>query len=1141
MANVNATTGTDNFNGSSGTTSGDDQISVTAQNRIQSGDLFDGGGGYDTLRATASINFTSIVDSASSGIKNMERVLYTTGSTLTFRSDQFGSGLISDSVNITGVTGSTQTLAINMSLGDTLDMSGWTFTNWTAGTDLITVTGSASTDTLVVGTERVTYNGGASLDTVDFSALSGQSVSLTLNGSTAISATTSTGAVHTLSNVEYVIGTGGDDTINGDSAANIITGGAGNDTLSGGGGDDKFILSNGFGTDTITGGESGETSGDSILARGATGNLTVTYTGNEAGTITDGSNTATFSQIERVVVGAGNDTMNAAAATTAVYLDGSAGNDTLTGGSGNDTLIGDGDLLINGSLEAGMPANSVNYVAVEGWKNASGDVLEVWGNGFNGESAADGVNFVEIDNTGTLNNDTLYQDVNTVAGQTYTLTFTASQREANVEDVAIYWDGALVATVRPASGLSTYTYSLTAAGSLTRLEFREIAAQSNGLGVMLDAISLVPSGDDVLDGGAGADTMTGGAGHDTYYVDNVGDVVVDRATDAGTDLVYSSITFAATGTNQDGVENITLTGSTNINATGNALNNIIIGNTGNNILTGGTGDDRLTGNAGNDILTGGANADRFVYDAHMLTAQSDVVTDFSVAQGDVIDLGTAGPASWEVLQGHLLFVDGANNAYLAGKWNGTDQLLTLSGINVGTLSAAQFVFDTSGDARNITGTANEDRIFGGLGNDTIYAGGGHDRIFGDAGDDLIYGEAGNDRIHTHAGNDTVYAGDGHDQIYGGDGDDYIDGGEGNNHLEGAAGNDTLIAGSGNDYMHGGTGADTMTGGAGADTYFVDDVGDVVVESVSDAGRDWVFTSISFSLGGTAAGVENATLEGTADLSLTGNALANVLNGNSGNNTLDGGDGSDTLNGGDGNDTLIGGAGNDRLAGGAGADSMTGGAGNDIYEVDDTGDAVNEAVGDGGTDTVNTSISFAMTGTAAGVENGTLLGTANLNLTGNALANILTGNGGHNVLDGGDGNDRLIGGGGDDTLHGGDGLDTLEGGQGNDTLYGGAGNDRIFGGAGDDIIHGGAGNDSLAGDTGSDTFVFEAGFGRDTINGFNAAEDKLNLTALNIDSAAELLPYATNSGANMLVTISTGNVITILNFSTAQVHDGMFVT
>ena len=77
-------------------------------------------------------------------------------------------------------------------------------------------------------------------------------------------------------------------------------------------------------------------------------------------------------------------------------------------------------------------------------------------------------------------------------------------------------------------------------------------------------------GNDTLIGGTGADTMTGGAGNDTFYVDNVSDVVIDRFSDVGTDLVYSSVTFDASGTNQDGIENITLTGTAAINATGYA-------------------------------------------------------------------------------------------------------------------------------------------------------------------------------------------------------------------------------------------------------------------------------------------------------------------------------------------------------------------------------------------------------------------------------------------------------------------------------------------------------------------------------------------------------------------------------------------
>ena len=58
--------------------------------------------------------------------------------------------------------------------------------------------------------------------------------------------------------------------------------------------------------------------------------------------------------------------------------------------------------------------------------------------------------------------------------------------------------------------------------------------------------------------------MIGGLGNDTYVVDNVGDVVTE-ALNEGTDTVQSSVSFAL-GAN---VENLTLTGSANINGTGN--------------------------------------------------------------------------------------------------------------------------------------------------------------------------------------------------------------------------------------------------------------------------------------------------------------------------------------------------------------------------------------------------------------------------------------------------------------------------------------------------------------------------------------------------------------------------------------------
>ena len=83
---------------------------------------------------------------------------------------------------------------------------------------------------------------------------------------------------------------------------------------------------------------------------------------------------------------------------------------------------------------------------------------------------------------------------------------------------------------------------------------------------------------------------------DTYLVDNAGDVVTENASE-GTDLVQSSVSFTL-GAN---VDNLTLTGSANINGTGNGDANVITGNSGNNTLDGGVGADTLTGGDGNNL------------------------------------------------------------------------------------------------------------------------------------------------------------------------------------------------------------------------------------------------------------------------------------------------------------------------------------------------------------------------------------------------------------------------------------------------------------------------------------------------------------------------------------------------------------
>ena len=138
---------------------------------------------------------------------------------------------------------------------------------------------------------------------------------------------------------------------------------------------------------------------------------------------------------------------------------------------------------------------------------------------------------------------------------------------------------------------------------------------------------------DTLTGTNGADTLIGLAGNDTYTVNHVGDIVTE-ALNAGTDSVNAFISYTLT----DNVENLTLTGSSNINGTGNRLDNTLTGNSGNNTLTGNAGNDTLNGNAGRDTLTGGVGSDIFVFQFRQSPVSgADIITDFAIGT-DRIDL-----------------------------------------------------------------------------------------------------------------------------------------------------------------------------------------------------------------------------------------------------------------------------------------------------------------------------------------------------------------------------------------------------------------------------------------------------------------------------------------------------------------------
>jgi Hint domain-containing protein/hemolysin type calcium-binding protein len=150
------------------------------------------------------------------------------------------------------------------------------------------------------------------------------------------------------SNEDVVHGNDGDDfidaglandTLFGDAGNDTLVAGVGDDTLYGGEGADTIRLDDGFGTDTIAGGETG-TDQDVIDAGNLTSGVTVTLTGDEAGTITDGTSTGTFTEIEEFNLTDQSDTFDGSASNVAQTISGNAGDDTLTGGTGADVLYG---------------------------------------------------------------------------------------------------------------------------------------------------------------------------------------------------------------------------------------------------------------------------------------------------------------------------------------------------------------------------------------------------------------------------------------------------------------------------------------------------------------------------------------------------------------------------------------------------------------------------------------------------------------------------------------------------------------------------------------------------------------------------------------------------------------------------------
>jgi Ca2+-binding RTX toxin-like protein len=192
------------------------------------------------------------------------------------------------------------------------------------------------------------------------------------------------------------------------------------------------------------------------------------------------------------------------------------------------------------------------------------------------------------------------------------------------------------------------------------------------------------AGNDRLDGKGGNDILVGGFGNDTYVVNSAGDQVQELL-NQGTDTVLASITFSLA--QLANVENLTLTGRKNIDATGNGVGNVLTGNSGDNTLTGLGGKDVLDGGKGDDVLAGGALSDRFVFKTGY---GNDTISDFDATTPahDQLDLsGLKGIGTFAALQPHM-----AQHGTAVIIDFGHGDTITLEHVKLNTLDAGDVLF-----------------------------------------------------------------------------------------------------------------------------------------------------------------------------------------------------------------------------------------------------------------------------------------------------------------------------------------------------------------------------------------------------------------------------------------------------------------
>jgi Ca2+-binding RTX toxin-like protein len=549
-------------------------------------------------------------------------------------------------------------------------------------------------------------DGGAGYDRVDYNN-SPTGVVVQLGGSSDGFAEDGFGGTDTLVNIEAVRGSSFADELYGsdDAPFESLEGRGGNDLIDGGGGIDR--------ADYV----------------GSPSAVTVNL---NTGTAQDGwGGVDTLVNIENIRGSAFNDTLTGDAGNN--RLDGSEGADRLFGLGGDDTYVVDnlgdrvyetptaGSRVDAGGVDTVLASvdhtlsNFVEALVMTGTGDLRGigNALANTITGNSGNNVLDGRGGVDSLDGGegsdiylfTSAADHLSAEINdTGTSGVDEIRFAATRPGTLVlfgDDVGI--ERVVIGTGTGAQAVSTGRGALNVDASLVQNDLEMVGnAGANRLtGTAFGDTIDGGAGNDRIDGGSGTDLMRGGTGNDTYVVDNAGDITLELA-NAGTDTVESSISWTLAAN----IERLVLTGDTDIDGTGNDLNNTLTGNGGNNTLTGAGGNNTMYGLGGDDTYVVDSVGDR-VFETQGASSRVDAGGVDTVRASVNFTLGN--------------FVENlvlTGSADVNGNGNALDN--------------------------EIAGNTGNNRLDGKAGDDTLDGGGGNDVLIGGLGNDVLTGGAGDD-------------------------------------------------------------------------------------------------------------------------------------------------------------------------------------------------------------------------------------------------------------------------------------------------------------------------------------------------------------------------------------------------------------